>query len=253
MTMYFTYLMGTAGSGKSTLALSLAERLRASEVEVAMLNLDPGVQWLPYAPDVDIRDYVDYAKLAQEFKLGPNGALVASVDAAVNHVDSMREELEKLRPDTVIVDTPGQMELFAYRSSGTYLSNALSGGDKSMIFLADSLFLNRASDFVSILLLSYSIATRFRAPQVNCISKVDLLPKEIYDRAILWTSDPEMLREAFYGEKTDSANEMSQNMLDGLLDIGALGEFIFTSSNTGEGLDNLHAQLQRIHTSSEDL
>lgn len=252
MKMYFTYLMGTAGSGKSTLALSLAERLRSSEAEVAILNLDPGVQWLPYSPDVDIRDYVDYEKLAQTFKLGPNGALVASVDAAANHVDQMRNELEQLRPDTVIVDTPGQMELFAYRSSGTYLANALSEGDKSIIFLADSLFLNRASDFVSILLLSYSIALRFKAPQVNCVSKVDLLPKETYDRATLWTSDPETLREAFLDEKTDSASEMSQRMLDSLLDVGALGEFIFTSSNTGEGLDNLHAQLQRMHTSSED-
>lgn len=252
MTMYFTYLMGTAGSGKSTLALALAERLRASEVEVATLNLDPGVQWLPYAPDVDVRDYVDYEKLAQEFKLGPNGALVASVDAAVNHADSMREELEKLRPDTVIVDTPGQMELFAYRSSGIYLTQVLSGDEKSMVFLADSLFLNRASDFVSILLLSYSIASRFRAPQVNCVSKVDLLPKEICERALMWTSEPETLRDAFLGERADAVNEISERMLDGLLDVGALGEFIFTSSNTGEGLDDLHAQLQRIHTSSED-
>jgi hypothetical protein len=250
--MYFTYLMGTAGSGKSTLAMTLAERLRVSEVEVVTLNLDPGVQWLPYAPDVDIRDYVDYGKLAEEFKLGPNGALVASVDAAVSHAGAMREELEKLQPDTVLVDTPGQMELFAYRSSGIYLSHALSGDDKSMIFLADSIFLNKASDFVSILLLSYSIATRFKAPQVNCISKMDLLPKEVLERGLMWTSDPETLKQAFLDERTDSVNEISERMLDGLLDVGALGEFIFTSSNTGEGLDNLHAQLQRIHTSSED-
>lgn len=252
MTMYFTYLIGTAGSGKSTLALTLAERLRATEVEVATLNLDPGVQWLPYAPDVDVRDYVDYAKLAQEFKLGPNGALVASVDASVNHVDSMRGELDKLRPDIVIVDTPGQMELFAYRSSGTYLTHALAGDEKSLVFLADSLFLNKASDFVSILLLSYSIASRFRAPQVNCVSKIDLLPKEVLERGEMWAGDPETLRDAFLEEKPDSTNEISGRMLDSLLDVGALGEFIFTSSNTGEGLDNLHAQLQRIHTSSED-
>lgn len=250
--MYFTYLIGTAGSGKSTLVLALAERLKAWEVEVATLNLDPGVIWLPYAPDVDVRDYVDYEKLAQEFKLGPNGALVASVDAAVNHVDSMRNELEKLRPDAVIVDTPGQMELFAYRSSGTYLTQALSDMEKSVIFLADSIFLNRASDFVSILLLSYSIASRFRAPQINCVSKVDLLPREVLERGLMWTSEPETLRDAFLGERVDSMNEISERMLDSLLDVGTLGEFIFTSSNTGDGLDSLLAQLQRIHTGSED-
>jgi hypothetical protein len=81
---------------------------------------------------------------------------------------------------------------------------------------------------------------------------VDLLSGEAREKGLMWASDPETLRDAFLGERADSVGEISERMLDGLLDVGALGEFIFTSSNTGEGLDNLHAQLQRIHTSSED-
>jgi len=248
----FTFITGTAGSGKSTLALSLEGRLRSSEVDVAIVNLDPGVLWLPYAPDVDIRDYVNYERMIEDYKLGPNGALVACVDAAVNHVDEMKEELQKLRPDYVLVDTPGQMELFAYRDSGMFIASALSDNNFSVMFLADSIFLNRASDYVAVLLLSHSINARFKAPQINCISKVDLLPKELYDRGLLWISDPELLREAFLAESYDLKTETSERMLDMLIDIGALGEFIFTSSNTGEGLDDLYAQMQRIHTGGED-
>jgi len=244
--------MGTAGSGKSALTLALSERLQDSEANVAILNLDPGVQWLPYSPDADIRDYVNYDALVQEYKLGPNGGLVASVDAAVNHVDEMKAELQKMGPDYVLVDTPGQMELFAYRNSGLYIASALADGDFSTLFLADSIFLSRPSDFVSILLLAYSINTRFKAPQINCISKSDLLPKAIYDRGVQWSADPALLRDEFLAEAPELRSEMSERMLDLLLEMGALGEFIFTSSNTGEGLDNVYAQLQRVHTGSED-
>ena len=250
--MNFVFITGTAGSGKSTLALSLADRLRASEVDVATVNLDPGVLWLPYSPDVDIRDYVNYERMIEEYKLGPNGALVACVDAAVNHVEEMKGELEKLGSDYVLVDTPGQMELFAYRDSGMFMASALSDNNFSVLFLADSLFLNRASDYVAVLLLSYSINARFKAPQINCISKVDLLPKELYDRGLSWISDPELLKDAFLAESHDLKTEMSERVLDMLIDIGALGEFIFTSSNTGEGLDDLYAQMQRVHTGGED-
>ncbi|MEM2128049.1 MAG: ATP/GTP-binding protein [Candidatus Methanomethyliaceae archaeon] len=251
--MNFVYIMGTAGSGKSALTSALADRLRISDIDVATVNLDPGVRWLPYSPEVDIREYVNYDRMIEDYRLGPNGALVACVDAAVNHVKEMKEELERLEPDYVLVDTPGQMELFAYRDSGTFIASALSGGSFSIVFLADHLFLNKPSDFVSILLLSYSVHVRFRAPQVNCVSKIDLISEEVLDKARLWSSDSVTLKDAFLSETADLKTEISERILDSLLDIGALGEFIFISSNTGDGLDDLYAQLQRIHTGGIDV
>lgn len=250
--MKFAFLMGTAGSGKSTLVLSLRDRINSSEVSVATLNLDPGVRWLPYSPDVDVRDYIDYDRLVEDYKLGPNGALIASVDASINHIREMRDELDKIGADYVLVDTPGQMEIFAYRSAGRGIASALSDGNYCTVFLADSIFLNRPSDFVSILLLSYSVQARFHAPQINCISKCDLLPSEVYERGRLWTEDPEFLKDDFMSEQIDLHIEISERVLEALLEMGVLGEFIFTSSNTGEGLDDLYAQIQRIHSGGED-
>lgn len=250
--MRFVYIMGTAGSGKSTLALALRERMSDSEVSVATLNLDPGVRWLPYSPDVDVRDYINYDRLVEEYRLGPNGALIASVDASVNHIREMKDDLERLGADYVLVDTPGQMELFAYRNAGKAIAGALSGGDYCTIFLADSIFLNKPSDFVSILLLSYSVQARFHAPQINCISKCDLLPVQLLERGERWATDPESLKADFASEKLDLNIEISERVLDALVEMGILGEFIFTSSNTGEGLDDLYAQIQRIHSGGEN-
>ncbi|MCS7098620.1 MAG: ATP/GTP-binding protein, partial [Candidatus Methanomethyliaceae archaeon] len=112
------YILGTAGSGKSALTAALLDILRADDLNVATVNLDPGVRWLPYGPDVDIRDYINYDRVAEEYQLGPNGALIVCVDSAINYIKEMKQELEKLEPDYVLIDTPGQMELFAYRDSG---------------------------------------------------------------------------------------------------------------------------------------
>jgi len=248
----FVYIMGTAGSGKSALTSALAERLRISEVNVATVNLDPGVRWLPYSPEVDIREYVNYDRMVEDYRLGPNGALVACVDATINHVREMRDELDGMEPDYVLVDTPGQMELFAYRDSGIFIASTLSRGNFSVIFLTDQIFLNKPSDFVSMLLLSYSVHIRLRAPQVNCVSKIDLSSEEVLEKARLWSSDPVALKDALFSETPGLKTEISEKILESLLDIGALGEFIFISSNTGEGLDDLYAQLQRIHSGGVD-
>ena len=53
------FVSGTAGSGKSLLTSKLLEHYTNSGVFAAVLNLDPGVESMPYTCDVDVRDYVD--------------------------------------------------------------------------------------------------------------------------------------------------------------------------------------------------
>lgn len=45
-----------------------------------VINLDPAVQFLPYTPEFDIRKYVDYKKTMKEYKLGPNGGIMTSLN-----------------------------------------------------------------------------------------------------------------------------------------------------------------------------
>ena len=111
--MYFAFFIGTAGSGKSTLVASLVDVFSENDYNVATLNLDTGVNWLPYTPDVDVRDYIKLEDVALQYNLGPNGAMIASADLTVNYMLDLKDELLNLDPEIVLVDTPGQMELFA--------------------------------------------------------------------------------------------------------------------------------------------
>lgn len=133
--MYIVFIIGTAGSGKSLLTASFTEWLKMSKQKVTTINLDPGVITLPYSPDIDVRDYVSIGELMEKHGLGPNGALVMAADLIAEETDTIAEEIENENPDMVIVDTPGQMELFAFRASGPYIVSELTKEPKANLFV----------------------------------------------------------------------------------------------------------------------
>ena len=76
---------------------------------------------LPYTCDIDVRDYVDIVSIMQQYDLGPNGALIMAYDLIASKIDNIQNEVNRINQDYLIVDTPGQIELFAYRASGHFL------------------------------------------------------------------------------------------------------------------------------------
>ncbi len=75
-----------------------------------------------------------------EHGLGPNGALVMAADLIAEQIETLTSEIEELNADLVLVDTPGQMELFAFRASGPYIAKELTAEPKAIIYLFDSVF-----------------------------------------------------------------------------------------------------------------
>ena len=130
--MHAIYLVGTAGSGKSTLTGVLADWMQDAKLSVATVNLDPGVLHLSYGPDVDIRDYLSLQGVMEKYNLGPNGGLIASIDLMSAHIDKIQNEIDELGADFILLDTPGQIELFAFRDTGPLIVSSL-GGESRMI------------------------------------------------------------------------------------------------------------------------
>ncbi|MHA1209934.1 MAG: ATP/GTP-binding protein [Candidatus Freyarchaeota archaeon] len=233
--MFTCFFVGTAGAGKSTLTQAYSEWLIRNDFNVVCVNLDPGVRRLPYSPDVDIRDYVSLEEVMDAYDLGPNGGLIASIDMMANFVEEFKEEIEELKPTYVLADTPGQLELFAFRSTGPLVTTAISGKDSCLVFLMDPLLSRSPSSFVSVLLLSASVQYRFNLPQVNVLSKVDTLSEEEVDSQ----------------ETSGLRREMSISLGEFFTNFGLLNELLPVSALTCEGLDNLYAVLERIYTDRE--
>ena len=114
------YLTGTAGSGKSQLTSVLTNSFLEIDKEVIAVNLDPGVSNLPYSPDIDIRDFVNINEIMDKYNLGPNGAVILATDLIASKINEINDLIQSYNPDYVFFDTPGQIELFAFRSSGPF-------------------------------------------------------------------------------------------------------------------------------------
>ena len=152
--MPLTFIIGTAGSGKSLFTAAFSEWLKMSKQDVAIVNLDPGALKLPYSPDVDVRNYVNVGDIMEKYALGPNGAVIMAADLIADEVENLTRDIEEVNADFVLVDTPGQMELFAFRASGPYIVNELTKEPKALIYLFDAVFSINPLNYVSNMFLS---------------------------------------------------------------------------------------------------
>ncbi|MHA1958868.1 MAG: PRK13768 family protein [Candidatus Thorarchaeota archaeon] len=252
--MFWMFLIGTAGSGKSHLTSSLEKWLNSSELSVTVVNLDPGVEDPPYTSDVDIREHVNYGEVMRKFGLGPNGALVASLDIAVSHIDDMREEILELERDYAIVDCPGQMELFAYRNSGPLIVSSLRGQDTALsLYLLDSNIAKTPAGFLSSMLLGLSINIRFDLPQIHVLSKPDILLDDEVERIVSWNEDIYRLEEELDSSSTGLVREYSTAILRMLEDLGGTTDVIPVSAKEMTGIETLYGEFQRVFSGGDNI
>jgi GTPase SAR1 family protein len=249
--MPITFIIGTAGSGKSLFTAAFGEWLKMSKQDVAIVNLDPGVLKLPYSPDVDIRNYVDVGNLMEKYGLGPNGALILAADLIADQIEKVTRDIEEVDADMVLVDTPGQMELFAFRASGPYIVDELTKEPKAIVYLFDSVFSINPLNYVSNMFLSAAVYNRFFQPQVHLLSKCDLVPKEQADRIADWSANPRALEDAIEQELEGSKRLFSRSMMRAIGQLGLKFLLIPISAKTNQGLTNVNTTLERILSGGE--
>ena len=247
------FFAGTAGSGKTSLVRAFHEWTKQSGLDAARVNLDPGSEDGPNEWDVDIREWVRLADVMDEYGLGPNGAQVASADLIALKVFEVKQAIAELKGDYVLVDTPGQVELFAFRESSRAIVEAL-GGDRALVaFLFDPTLARTASGFVSILLLSANVEFRFRLPMLNVLSKSDLLTPEQLEEIQRWGSEPDRLEEAVRSEYPTPEVQLSAEVFRAVATAGSMGTVIPTSSEQHQGLESLYRAAQQAFAGGEDL
>lgn len=244
------FVIGTAGSGKSLFTAAFSEWLKMSKQDVATVNLDPGVLKLPYSPDVDIRNYVDVGDLMEKYGLGPNGALILAADLIADEIENVTKDVEAANADLVLVDTPGQMELFAFRASGPYIVNELTKEPKALVYLFDAVFSANPQNYVSNMFLSAAVYNRFFQPQIHVLSKCDLLPKKEVDKIADWSANPRALEDSIE-ELEDGKRLFSRNMMRAISQLGLRFMLIPVSAKSNQGMNNFNTVLERILTGGE--
>lgn len=245
-------MIGPAGSGKTTLVAALYDLItqKYNEISVITVNLDPGVQKLPYNPHVDVRDYITLEEVMQKYKLGPNGGLIAATDLVIDYLDDIKFEISEYNdPDVVLIDTPGQMELFAFRTTGPLVASSLGYGNvqKLVTFLFDPNISRQPNGFISTMLLAASVQYRFvNIPQINLLSKIDSMEPEVVERIIEWSEDYDRLDSATTKTERGLIREMSTMIARMFEELGSMPNLIGVSALKGEGLEEYWGAIQRV-------
>ncbi|MEM3926098.1 MAG: ATP/GTP-binding protein [Desulfurococcaceae archaeon] len=249
---YFIIVLGTAGSGKSSLTSMLYTYMTSHQLDAVLVNLDPAVDELPYEPDVDIREYVDARDIMRKTGLGPNGALIASIDMLLTNIEEIRDTIWSFKTNYIIIDTPGQMEVFAFRESGPLaLKTIVSDARAVSLFLIDTTYALRASNFFSALLLSASTYVRIGYPQLNVLTKIDLISKNDLDKIMNMIDDPDLLADVVFEDKA-SRLLWDRDEVSSIFEKLLVFDIIPVSNVNGEGFDELYAALQRVLAGGED-
>lgn len=247
------YFIGTAGSGKSTLTSNFHDWFDLRGLDSILVNLDPGAENLPYEPDVDIRDWISLKQVMEEYQLGPNGAQIACADMIALNLEDIKKSIESFKSDYIIIDTPGQLELFVFRESGKYTVNYLNPERTMIGYLLDPSLARTASGFVSQLLLSITTNFRLNQSQINILSKSDLLLVEDMDTIRRWSKDPDELYGAIINEKASVYREINEGILNLIKDFGGTTKIIPTSNEDFFGIPDIYTNIQVQFKGGEDL
>jgi GPN-loop GTPase len=246
------FVAGTAGSGKSALTGTLKNWYVSRGESAITVNLDPGVVNLPYDPDVDIRLSIDLNEVMKQYDLGPNGALILAADLTASRLVQIQEETNSFNAEYVIVDTPGQTELFAFRESGKFIVKNFEADSKAMIFLLDPLLANNPVNFLSLALLSTSVGLRMGVPKINVLSKRDIA-KEGVKRIMQWSKNSNDFAEALALTKDSDQYTLYSELFKTIRQLSSGLDLYPVSSTTQEGLIALVGEMSRLSRGGEEI
>eukprot|EP00250_Pteridium_aquilinum_P015602 c22668_g1_i1 orf=148-1059(+) len=172
-------VIGPPGSGKTTYCNGMSDFLQLIGRKVAVVNLDPANDSLPYKCAVNIEDLIKLEDVMNQHGLGPNGGLVYCMDYIEKNLDWLKSKLEPLEKDHYILfDFPGQVELFTLHSNAkNIISEMTTKWDYRLaaVHLVDAHLCCDPGKYLSALLLSLSTMLHLELPHLNVLSKIDCL------------------------------------------------------------------------------
>ncbi|EGO01978.1 hypothetical protein SERLA73DRAFT_120629 [Serpula lacrymans var. lacrymans S7.3] len=176
---YAVLVTGPAGAGKSTFSTSFMTHLRMSKRSANIVNLDPAATGdaFEYEPAIDIRELISLEDVMNEMGYGPNGGLVYCFEYLLQHIDWLDEELGGFDDDYLIIDCPGQIELYTHHPFLPSLVRHLTrmGIRTCGVYLLESQFMEDKYKFFSGVLTAMSAMVNLEVPWINIMSKMDLI------------------------------------------------------------------------------
>ncbi|MHA1237836.1 MAG: ATP/GTP-binding protein [Candidatus Odinarchaeia archaeon] len=249
---FTVFFVGPAGSGKTTLTYALGRWIEKNGFSVGYVNLDPGCEYLPYKPNFDVREIVRVADVMVDEKLGPNAAIVRSMEIMESKVEDICSKLLNLKKDFLLLDTPGQMELFLFHKAGLRLLNILAdkSGRVTGVFIMDAESASRPIELIIIHLMSVVVELQLGVPTIPVLNKCDL---NIRRDIVKLVSDWHYLREALKADPQGVLTDLALGLADKISEIKQDTRIIEVSAKSETGLEALFNQINEVYCACGDL
>ncbi|XP_059613677.1 GPN-loop GTPase 2 [Phlebotomus argentipes] len=175
--LYGQLVVGPPGSGKTTYCERMLKFLQQLGRRAEVVNLDPANDSMDYQASIDIMKLITVEDAMDHLELGPNGALIYSMEYLETNFDWLVKQIRASKSNYFIFDCPGQVELYTHHDSMTRMFAKLEqmGYHLCVVHLVDSHYCSEPSKFISTLFLSLNTMLQMALPQVNVLSKADLL------------------------------------------------------------------------------
>ncbi|KAJ6432101.1 hypothetical protein OIU84_019372 [Salix udensis] len=194
------------------------------------------------------RDTIKYKEVMKQFNLGPNGGILTSLNLFATKFDEVIQVIENRADqlDYVLVDTPGQIEIFTWSASGAIITEAFASTFPTVVaYVVDTPRSSSPVTFMSNMLYACSILYKTRLPLVLVFNKTDVAQHQF---ALEWMEDFEAFQAAMRSD--DSYMSTFSQSLSLVLDefyknLRSVG----VSAVSGAGLD---AFFEAIEASAEE-
>lgn len=237
-------VLGMAGSGKTTFVRRITSHLHANNAPPYVINLDPACHSVPFPANIDIRDTVKYKDIMKKYQLGPNGAIMTSLNLFSTRFDQVLQYVDKSSSKCkyVILDTPGQIEVFTWSASGMIITDALSATYPTVVvYVMDTVKCEKPASFMSNMLYACSILYKTKLPFIAVLNKTDVLDCQF---ALDWMKDFEVFQEALDSD-TSFVSNLTRSMSLVLDEFYSGIQAVGVSSTSGAGIDEFFKTVEK--------
>ena len=142
-----------------------------------LINFDPAADTFVHPPSKDIRDLVSVDEVMEELQYGPNGGLIYALEYMLNEgLDWLQEDLGQYQDEFLIIDCPGQIEIYSHFDIMPRIIEIFSRADYRIcaVYLLESQWMEDPSKFFAGILNATAAMLQLGVPHLNLISKMDL-------------------------------------------------------------------------------
>lgn len=140
---------------------------------------DPANENMGYTPEIDISELIRHEEVMNLKKLGPNGALIYCMEFLEMNVDWLIKKILSLKDKYLLIDCPGQVELYTHHGSMCKIVEKLGENMIRLcsVHMTDSHHCSDPSKYLSALMVCTSTMLHLGLPHINVMTKLDEMKK----------------------------------------------------------------------------